>query len=267
MALSLSRLVPVRTSLRIRRETGWPDVARGLTLIFRGYVLFVVCMLLGAGLLWLIADRHSEMGRLTKKLLGSWEAGVYLGLAIGLGGPFLAGGMVLLGRWRCLSYAPERHGAKSLILCCTTSLLLGLVLLVAGVLAFLSENVRTIRYGWHGEIHLDLSLPTLILECACFGVFIISDVFFVLFLRAVAFCLRDEGKARHADLYLVFTAFLVGGSLYIVLGNPALARQPEFLIMLTGCWVLYYAWHTLLVYLLRAHVRINQHALAPAAKR
>lgn len=268
MAFSLSRVFPLhRTSTQIQRETGWGEVSNGLTLLLRGYLLLSAGLALGASLLWYADNHHLVWGpghRVSTDEQMSW---ILFGFCTIILGPVLGCSFVSIGQWRCLGYAPERHGAKSLMFSCITCLFLAIVLTTAAVWASAADNARVLQRGWPGWDGLEFSLGTLVLQLASAGGWVLSIVLFTTFLRSVASCFRDDARVRWVDLYLVFTSFLVGGTLFLFLGNRTLASQSDFLLALGVCWVFYFTCHLLLVRDTRSCIRANQEKLAsPLAK-
>src|SRR5262249_44605673 len=155
-----------------------------------------------------------------------------------LGLTLLVGGVLLLvGQCRCVRHAPDRNGAKPWVFVSVTALIVGLVLTLAtGALAVL-ENYPTQQAGWQGAQELTASLTVRILPLTAAGVVVLAVVLFSLFLRAVASCFRDEARSRHLDCFLLFTCFLVGGSLFGLMGSRQLTSLPGFQVSLVACWV------------------------------
>jgi hypothetical protein len=79
------------------------------------------------------------------------------------------------------------------------------------------------------------------------GIGMLSGVFFVLFLRAVALCTGAPLRARFAELYLVFMTLLVIG-VVILLRNPAfMLSRPQLLLGLIGGWLIAGPWYFCLI--------------------
>src|SRR5262249_42015311 len=217
--LSLSSMVTARTSGRIRREFGWPEVSQGLGLVLRGYAVLILGAIASSGLLWFWAWRSEELHTARKAVREANAYWLVAGLAT-LGVTVLVAGTVLvLGQCRCVGHAPDRHGAKPWVFVSVTALIVGLLLILTTSGLGVVENYDILLQGWQGAQALFLNLTAQILLLTTAGVLVLAVVFFTLFLRAVAACFRDERRILHLDGFLVFTAFLLGGSLFGLLGN------------------------------------------------
>jgi hypothetical protein len=233
-------------------------VARGFTLILRGYQILIVSTLAGLGLMayWQYQDiAYTQAGLHAPDDLLAWQAG---GLALLLFGPLTAGVVVLIGQWRCLGHATERHGAKSLMYACLICLILSGVVCLAGVIASAAELPKGLETGWADWNRLEFSVTATIAQVASLVVLVLSMLLFTLFLRAVATCFRDERRTRHIEGFFLFTGFLLGGSVFVFLGNRQLSSQPDFLLGLAGCWVFAFLWHFVLVGSTRRCIRTSQ---------
>src|SRR5262245_46251234 len=100
MTLALSTSSLVQNSGLVHRETGWLEVARGFTLILRGYLLLTVTTLAGAGFFAYGQSPYTffpESAPRSQDELMTWEA---LGVTLLLFGPVTSCVLVLLGQWR-----------------------------------------------------------------------------------------------------------------------------------------------------------------------
>src|SRR5262249_5940609 len=75
----------------------------------------------------------------------------------------------------------------------------------------------------------------------------LSGIFFVLFLRAVARCFGDLGRMRVAEMYLIFGAVLTAASVYFFLHPLQILAKPELLLALGGGWLVSGLWYLLLL--------------------
>ncbi len=75
----------------------------------------------------------------------------------------------------------------------------------------------------------------------------LSTVFFVLFLRAVALCCNDRPRVIMAELYLLFTGALVAGVVYFFIDPVVFLKRPELLLGLAAGWLFSALWYFLLI--------------------
>jgi hypothetical protein len=262
MKLALSTSALVQNSGCIHRETGWVEVARGLTFILRGYLLLTVATLTGLGLVvWCqYSELLSALPAPDADERMAWQAaGVLLLLLAPIAGCIL----VLAGQWRCLGHAPERHGAKALMYACLNCLVLSVVVGGAALVASAAEQPNGPEQLWSEWGRFEFSLTTKIAQVTSVVVVVSCMLLFTLFLRAVAACFRDERRVRHIERFFLFTSFLLGGTVFVFLGSRHLSGQPEFLLGLSGCWLISILWHFGLVWSSRACIRANQARLRP----
>src|SRR5262245_62810514 len=111
---------PIRWNASVSRVAAavvrpkWAEVRRGLILAAVGYSCLLVFLLPGLFLVW-----SAQQGGPTEALLGvGTDIATVLGWVLtGIGGGL--GGLLLLGgQWRCLSSAPQSHGAKEFAFVC-----------------------------------------------------------------------------------------------------------------------------------------------------
>jgi hypothetical protein len=76
---------------------------------------------------------------------------------------------------------------------------------------------------------------------------LLSTLFFVLFLRALALCCGDTTRARFAELFLLFVGLLVGGVVFFFLNPSLFLARPQLLIGLAIGWLVSALWYFLLI--------------------
>lgn len=236
---------------------GLAALRRGLVLIVLGYLLIFAVMAAGAALLWYAfwasLASSSRMAAEDLSLL------VFIGVIVlgfaGLGSLAL----IVRGKWVCLMNAPESFHAKwfmfAAILCILTGPALNFCspLLAessknsaskgraAGTTAALRHEIEQYKNGLpdldtSGWIRLVGDIASLL-----------SSVFFVLFLRAIALSWGYLGRARFAELYLIFLALLIAGFVVLIRHPSYLIAQPQLLLALAGGWLLSGLWYFVLI--------------------
>src|SRR5262249_42734076 len=172
-------------------------------------------------------------------------------------------GMLLWGQWRCLMYAPERCGAKWImvgsIVCTLVSptLSIGLAVLGAGggggdKVAWAEDEKLTARDAFVNtarDYRDDVRSGQFIgyAKGAASFTSLLGGVLFLLFLRAVTRCSDQPTYTRLIDGYFVFCVALAVGSVYLVVERPFLLREPIYALgLLAGC-LLVFVWYLLLL--------------------
>jgi hypothetical protein len=240
-----SRVMPVQLAPK------WREVRQGLTLTASGYLV----LLLGAvpGLLLVgLARRAERLGWLPAGLEqeDAELAGVVLAAAAGSLGYLL----LLAGQWRCLTYAPQRHGAKEWMLIGILCLLVGAFSLIAAQFLGGSRNYAAL---WRGPDALDdlkllegggllqlMGLSLLLLSCLMFGQF----------LRITCGCLQEGASTAGMDSWFFCVFLLLGGSV----GGALLCRGWTRPLVLQGIvlgWALAWLWHLALLLITRRCIR------------
>jgi hypothetical protein len=212
----------------------------------RGYTVLIGGCLLGAGLLWLA---------LYDGLVPTWaclskqdrEDALALGvLTLGLTA-LLSYGLVLVGQWRCLMYAPQRQKAKELMYICLNCVFLALAFNVLGVILDGGQSYAVLQQGWEGLESIDGWTVGNLAQLASAGIGLFASLVFSLFLRNVASCFNDQARVRNVDLNLALVGLLLGGSGGTLLLVHRLTSKAEMLPWLVGGWLLCFAWHLWLV--------------------
>ncbi len=254
-------------------ELTWPGVREGLHKILMGYALILgIIVLTALAVLFLILE--VVQGKVVDAVIDA-----ALLLYFGMGIIFILSLWSLLliigGKVRCLVNAPERMGAKwmlfvSLVCFCVTPALdfLSYILpsklspeqvqtLVAKTPVFQTKGkpkdasalIKTFNQLRDFVISLMLLDGRAWLAVGGHAASLMSLVFFVLFLRAVALCFYDKLRQRLAELYLLFLGFLVFGSYYMFFKPP---DEPEealrYLLVIALGWFLALVWYVLLIF-------------------
>lgn len=258
MTLQTLSYVPQEQCNQPDPTIGLSELRRGLWLVVLGY-LSMIALLVGAGLgLWLAFSESAEASR-SRAAAEDLEVYLFAGCMVFLLLGLASIALVIRGKWVCLMHAPETFHAKwfmfGAIVCILTgpALNFGSSLIgeqapnsarkskAAHVTAVIRRDYEEYKKG----------VPTLDTrgwtKVAGDIAGLLSTVFFVLFLRAVALCWGYQARARFAELYLVFMAILVAG-IVVLVRNPAYAiHRPQLLLGLAGGWLLSGVWYFLLI--------------------
>jgi hypothetical protein len=247
---------PAQPELMEPIEYGWPGVRNGLHSILIGYLIIVGMGILAALLAWYV---------IMTAMYGETVA-AFLDLAMvlyaGLGILFLLGlsslTFIVKGNIACLINAPERCGARWLMFSSTLCVIVGPALNFASgfVGARPKRPPAQVKLEAAAEVNQALRAYADSLKMrdarAYTGLVgdvssLLSGVFFVLFLRAVARCFNDVGRMRIAEAYLIFGAVLFGLSVYLFLNPLQALANPTLLLALGGGWLLSVVWYLLLL--------------------
>ncbi len=237
---------------------GLAEVNKGLFRILQGYAICIGTVLGAVGLLCYVGSQVSG-GFIAKKSAESLSTILFAGALI----LFLTGlyglATIVRGKWNCLMSAPDALNAKWMMFGSIVCVLTGPALnLSSGFVVeqkqgasrmskskdTLSVVVRAIEDFKEDPTALDTNRY---IQLAGDLAGLLSTVFFVLFLRAVALACNSPVRARLAEGYLLFTILLVG-AVVVFLMNPArfLAR-PDLLLGLAGGWLLCGLWYFFLI--------------------
>jgi hypothetical protein len=256
MELLMAKLVKDadNSALQYNPKSGWQEISKGLALVVRGYCVLIagsplafLCITLACGEGPApLRQSMTQENRDDLLLLGLLMVGLTALLSYGL---------VLLGQWRCLMYAPERQGARELMYVCLNLVIIASLMNVAGAALDGAGTYAALRQGavcverldWHGRGTL--------LQLGSGVVGLLASLIFSQFLRTVASCFDDRSRVRSVDFNLAFMGLLLGGSCGTFLYAQQLASKTEMLPWLAGGWLLCFAWHLWLVNRVRQSVR------------
>jgi hypothetical protein len=222
----------------------WREVRQGLALAIFGNMLFLGPGVLGLLLLGPLADRASN-------LLGFAGEDVELlakvMLAFGAGVGYL---LVLVGQWLCLTAAPQGHSAKDLQFACLLCSILILPCFVAALSpggTVLSASFRDGRndLGGFNPLH-----PGVLLQIVSLVLGLLSILLFSGFTRALSRCLGGNAGNGGLTVYFWFVAFLLGGSVGVILQVRRYVPPHvlSLLLLLLGVsWLVSLLWHVLIL--------------------
>ena len=236
---------------------GLADLRKGLCSILLGYAVSVGTVLAVVGLLFYVIWQV----RTTPSRQAVENAST--ALFVGGGVLFLSGlfslSLIVRGKWLCLMRAPEHCNARWLMFASMMCLLAGPVLNFGSYLigdAKAPAIRRPKNEAAHEATFRHLSdykenitaLDTrgwvkLVGDVAA----LLSSVFFVLFLRAVALCWDDGFRARLAEGYLLVTGLLAAGVVHLLLYPAKWMARPELVLGLAGGALLCVLWYFVLI--------------------
>jgi hypothetical protein len=240
--------------LPVNSDAGWQAVSRGLLFVVVGYLALIAGSVLGLLLIRLGVEDGPVIQHLNRDMEDR-ETFLLLGLAaLGLTALF-SYGLVLVGQWHCLRYAPQHQHAKELMYLCFNCLVVGSALNVAGAYLDGARTYAALRGGLDEVNRLDLGSTGNVLLLASMGLGLVASLVFSQFLRNVASYFRAEALVRSVDLNLAFVGLLLGGSLGTLFLVRRGAPKAELLPWLAAGWLLCFAWHLYLVNGVRRCVR------------
>ncbi len=235
---------------------GLPDLRKGLNSILMGYLLSVGAIAAACGVVVYLVIQAGT-APLSRSAVESASTVLFaMVLLLGLAG---VGSLILIvkGKWICLSSAPELFHAKWMmfmsIVCVlaapalnTGSLLVGKSKAEARGRASnqMSALLDELEQYKHGMPALD-TRDYIKVAGQAFG--LLSSVFFVLFLRAVALGWGAQGRARFAELYLLFLALLVAGVVVLLCKPSFMLARPQLLLALASGWLMAGLWYLVLI--------------------
>lgn len=256
--MNLHTLVYLRKPTKevVDPTVGLVDLRKGLNTILMGYLLMVGAVLAaGVAVGYLIFQAGD--GPLSRHALEQASTVLFtMVLVLSLAG---IGSLALIvrGKWMCLSSAPELFHAKWMmfmsILC-----VLAAPALNAGSIVF-SESKAGARGRGSNQTAAILhelekykdGMPELdtwgYVRLAGQGLGLLSSVFFVLFLRAVALGWGAKGRARFAELYLLLLALLIAGVVALFWKPDYMLARPRLLLGLAGGWLIAGLWYLTLI--------------------
>jgi hypothetical protein len=256
MNLHTLSYLPASSQEMVDPTLGLSDLRKGLNTILMGYLMSLgaVMALGGVAAYLFIKARGGPLPREAAEHASTVIFAVVLfsGL-IGLWSLTL----IVRGKWMCLVSAPEVKHAKWMMF---MSILCVLAAPALNSCAFFIDESKADARGHKsnrasallGEFDgfkngvKDLDTPSLV-KLTGKAIGLLSGVFFVLFLRAVALGWGADGRARFAELYLFFMALLSAG-LVVLLWKPSyMLSHPLLLLGLAGGWVIAGVWYFTLI--------------------
>ncbi|HEY7311231.1 MAG TPA: hypothetical protein VH643_17855 [Gemmataceae bacterium] len=258
MTLQTLAYMPDANSEHPDPSIGLPELRRGLGLVVLGNLMSIGVIAATVGLLWYVFSSAAALPGL-RKTPENLSVLVFTAiLVLGLLG-LVSLATIVRGKWICLMNAPESYHAKWFMFAAIVCIVAGPALNVCSPL-FAEKAPNTAKKGRVEQTTAALrreieeykkGMPTLDTrgwtKLAGDVAGLLSGVFFVLFLRAVALSWGYQGRARFAELYLIFLALLVAG-LVVLLRNPShWIDRPQFLLALAGGWLLSGVWYFVLI--------------------
>jgi hypothetical protein len=228
---------------RLRMEFGWDEVASGLGRVMFGYVVLVLGVTLGLGMVMLSLYGLVDGGHATaaKQAVGKpsnvslWL--LYLGLGILSIIGLISYGIVVGGQFRCMLGAAERHGSRWFMFVCIACLFFGPAFeFASGVASF--QSVSDVHKNPQAVKDFQLNPLGQWLHIIGFVISMAYPVCFVLFLRSVAVCLRAEIYVMLVNAFLVLAVAVIAGTCYTFYQYPPGAKPvpPAQLLLLAGSW-------------------------------
>jgi hypothetical protein len=247
----------------LRFELGWTEVRSGLGLIVRGYLL-----LIGAAVLFATGTGIILSLSLQQRAKIPWqvrEIGLFLGLGLlGLASLYCYG-CVIVGHWRCLMNVPERRGARWLMFGCLTCILAGPALNLASNLTGIEKGVKLER-GLDGVKEFRMSKEGAIMQAGSAGVQALGLILFILFLRAVARCFEDRGRVFLVDVFMIFSAVVIVGTVYLVLQANDFETLMKHLLILGLAWLTNFLGYLIVIGVVRGSIKRGLARLATAPR-
>jgi len=77
---------------------------------------------------------------------------------------------------------------------------------------------------------------------------------FLLFLRAVARCFGDEARVRLVEIYLMFLLLATGFTFFLLISQPKLAANSDFLVALSAGWLLEFVFFLVVILKVRGSI-------------
>ena len=233
---------------------GWSEVCKGLYGILCGYLLIfgsVIGAVVLAGVViaqLAAAKNHSGADGVFSMII----VGVIVLSLLVLGGY----GLIIRNQWRCLRNAPEHCGAKwwmfATMLCIVAGPALGAATSLAG-------GNRPAQAAQNGKQAVPMTFREALAESKKAGataapmkivssvIGLLSQIFFVLFLRSVAVSFNDGFRARFAEAYLLLTGALFAGLVALIVAPETFLTKPILLLLLGGGWAISAIWYLILI--------------------
>jgi hypothetical protein len=249
---------------RLRMETGWADVAGGLSRVLFGYALLVFGTALGIGLA-VIALHELGLDFFKKGARGnmSYVWLLWIGISIlSLTGLF-SFGLVVSGQFKCLLSVSERHGARWFMVLCVACLFMGPIFQVATCISGW-QAFQELRNNPAKFQEMQLNTVAQWLQMTALVVSMLYPLCFCLFLRATAVCLRVDWNVMAVNVFLLVGAGLFAATFMAMFQHPIGGRRLPWQenIMLNLGWFAMAIGYVVLI----ALTRINIHRVISKVK-
>jgi hypothetical protein len=254
MRLRTQCYLPEEVHEAVDAMLGLPDLRKGLNTILLGYLVTIGAILAAVGIVFYLIVQTKGVAPTSKEMENASTVVFALILLLPLAG-LMSLAMIIRGKWLCLMNAPEHFHAKWMmflsILCVVAGPLLNTGAFFVGddkpadptrpshsmSIARIQHEIEEYKHG----------IPELgarsYVKLAGQGIGMLSTVFFILFLRAVALSTGFWVLARLSELYLLLIALLVVG-VAILLRNPNfMLARPQLLLALLGGFLLSGPWY------------------------
>jgi hypothetical protein len=218
----------------------WGQVRQGFVLAVMGHTWFVALAMPGLFLLGPLGWRLAYLCSL------ELDDTLALGLLLLGAGTLVGYGLVLVGQWRCLTYAPQGHGAKELQFACLLCTLIAPPCFVVAYYLGGAELYPAIPHDPAALRAAGLLSPAVVFPVAGLVLALVSSLLFSGYARAVGRYLRDPEVSRRVAQYFWFVLFLVGGTAGMVL-EMRRSYRLEGLVVMTGAGFVCVAWHALVI--------------------
>ncbi len=241
---------------RLRMETGWNDVASGLAKVLIGYLIFIIGVAVGVGLIVgsavaSLMARGAQAGGLPP--MGAiWMLWIGLGIlsVVGVWG-YLT---IMGGHWRCLHGTSERYGARWLMFIVLTTLMAVPALDIASGLGGNMRRGPNLSEGAHTFREMRFTKMARFMQLASAASGVTYMVTFLLFLRAVARCHAARAHEMLVNLYLIIvvglTAVTIGVAFLGLRGKLPASLDPA--LWLAGAWGLCFLFYVFLIAAMRS---------------
>jgi hypothetical protein len=230
-------------------ESGWRQIRTGLLFVAIGYSALILGSIVSGALIRLALSGQylpspGEEEDFQKQLALLVASSLVVTAVCSYG-------LVMLGQFRCMMYAPPRHCAKEVMYVCFQCLFVAFVLNGFGVYLDEGKTYAALQDGWPGVRILNPRSVANYMHLASFVLGIVSTLVFSQYLRKVAECFDDCGGVQAVDLNLVFMGLMIGGSVgvYYCVGWLKLKGIP--LVWPAAGWLLCLFWQLWLVLRIR----------------
>ncbi len=240
-------------------EFGWTAVRRGLHSILLGNLVAIGMVLFAVALAFCVVT----------SILKARGVGEFVDTALlvyaGIGILFLLGvlslSLIIKGQIGCLLSAPERCGARWLMFASALCVIVGPALNLTASFVGTSAKRPSAPLGTKhtdaaAEVRVALRAygESLLMRDTRAYISLVGDaagllsgIFFVLFMRAVARCFNDTVRMRIAELYLVVSGLLFAATVFLFLKPQEFLRHPGWVMGLGSGWVVAGLWYILLL--------------------